>query len=54
LHLEPFGGLVISTFWAMSILAGMITVPFLVAGFTTKDLATECFSATGDDFLDDL
>ena len=53
LHLEPFIGFVITTFWAMPILAGVITVAILLARLAEKNSTAEFFGAAGLDFLHD-
>ncbi|MDZ7362283.1 MAG: hypothetical protein ONB46_16420 [candidate division KSB1 bacterium] len=51
LHLEPFIGLVVATFWTMPILAGVITVAIFLARFAEKDLAAEFFGAAGNNLF---
>jgi len=51
LHREPFVGFVIATFWAMPILAGMITEAIFLARLAEKDFAAKFFRATSDDLL---
>ena len=53
LHLKPFVGFAVATFWTMPILARVIAVAILLARFTEKNFAAEFFGATGLDFLHD-